>query len=298
MKLRRFGSWRAIAFLACLVGTASGLSFGVNEAGAQSSSEGGGAFTQSLLATAPLPSGAVAATKVQAPLRVLPAGKGTTDLYKYYVLKSKVNLASFIAANSPKGAVVSGPNSESSGVRSTTYEYSLPLANRHIAFESIDYTTGETPSGVEELRVDAEVDWVAIQPVTMPVTGIVTLTGYGKLSLANPSTEPASVTLTKAQALELRSQISSLTNAPTGSFCMENSTLFTITVAPAKGQNATWTGTGAQCPGYLTVASPTGYVSLIDTTCPLRNLIRDLLPAKKAEASRKELKTCSATTQL
>ena len=299
MKVRRIANWRVIALAACLVGTSSTLSLGVNEAGAaQSSSADGEAFAQSLLTGAPLPSGAVAASKVQAPLRVLPEAKGTTDIYKYFVLKSKIDLAAFIDANRPQGAVVSGPDSETSGQHSTTYEYSLPLANRHIAFESIDYTTGETTAGVEELRVDAEVDWVAVQPLVMPVTGVVTLTGYGKLSLANPSSKPSSVTLTTVQALALRRQIMSLTNAPTGAFCMENSTLFTITVAPSKGQSATWTAKGDECPAYLTVASAAGYVSLIDSTCPFRNFIRSLLPATGAKATRKELKNCSATTQL
>jgi hypothetical protein len=253
----------------------------------------GKSFAEALLARAPRPSGSVATARLTAPLLVLPDGQGTVDVHQDYLLKSKLDLDAFIASHRPSGALVGGPNTGSGtgSTQSTTYEFSLPLANRHVSFESLDYTVGFTSANVEELRVDAEVDWAAIQTVEMPTSGVVTLTGYGRTSDMTRSSDPTTVTLTKAQAQKLRERISSLSNAVAGG-CMEDSTLFIVTVAPGAGQRTTWTATGDVCPGDLYVVSGTRHVTLVDTSCPLRSLVVSLLPKGKALATRKALKTC------
>ena len=83
------------------------------------------------------------------------AGSGTIDVHRDYLLTLNFSLASFIASHRPPGAVVGGPDSEVQPTSITTYEYSLPLLNRHISFESLDYTVGCAPGKIEELRIDA-----------------------------------------------------------------------------------------------------------------------------------------------
>lgn len=311
-RLKRSSLW-TLGMVACLVGSSLSIAVGEIDAAASATTRTstigalasdnataaeGKSFAESLLAKAPLPNGATVAVLLPAPLINLPDGTGTVDVHQNYLLKAKLDLATFIASHRPSGAVVNGPNSENSGELSTTYEYSLPLANRHVAFESLDYTVGYASNGVEELRVDAGVDWVPIQSAKMPIKGVVTLTGFGRLSDMNPSSDPTSVTLSRSQAIRLRRQILTLSNAPTGGICMENSTLFVLAVAPGKGMPASWTATGVACPSYLNVADGNSKVSLVDTPCSLRGLIDAILPKGKAMGTRSELKFCGPTSEL
>jgi hypothetical protein len=221
-------------------------------------------------------------------------GKGAIDVHKDYLWNSTQSLGTFVYSHRPAGAVIGGPSTATSTgyVQSTTYEVSLPLANRHVSYESIDYTVGRTSSNVEELRIDAEVAWAPIRTVEMPTSGVVTLTGFGRTSAMNPSGDPTTVTLTRSQAQRLRQRIATLSNVASGSICMEDSTLFVVSVAPGPGQRATWSATGDICPGDLYVVSGTQHITLVDTPCSLRSLIQSLLPVDKALASRKALQSC------
>jgi hypothetical protein len=286
------GSVLVAGVVACLLG--AGFVVGASVSGAGVTASSGKSFAEALLASAPRPNGAIATGRLSAPLLFPLNGIGTIDVHQDYLWKSTQSLGSFVHSHRPAGALIGGPSTGTStgSVESTTYEVSLPLANRHVSYESIDYTVGYTSSGVEELRIDAEVDWAPIRTVEMPTSGVVTLTGFARTSDMNPSSEPTSVTLTKSEAQRLRSRIATLSNAFYGSVCMEDSTLFTLSVAPGPGQRATWSASGDICPGDLYVVNGTEHITLVDTPCSLRSLIVSLLPADKAQASRNALKSC------
>ena len=259
----------------------------------------GEAFAMAVLRAAPLPGGVTAVARPPVTLTNLPSTTGTLDLHEYFFVGSGVHLADFIDAHRPRDAVIDGPNSMTSGEASTTYEYSLPLANRHIAFESLDYTVGLTPSGREELRIDAEIDWAPIVAAVMPVKGDVTVTGYGKLaSPLRSSSDAAMVTLNPSQALHLRDQILTLSNAQISGACMENSTLFVITVSPGKDRPVEWTATAEACPGLLFVNEGTKHIELVDNTCPFRRLISGLFREGEAVGTRAALKFCGPSSSL
>ena len=92
------------------------------------------------------------------------------------------------------------------------------------------FTSTEAKNGEQELRVDAQVIYLPILHVTMPTDGTVTVTGYGKTSPADPSSDPSSVVLTHQQALHLRSAISHLKDMGQNGMCMEDSILLKIKV--------------------------------------------------------------------
>jgi hypothetical protein len=255
-------------------------------------------LAESLFAAAALPPGAVPTARLPAPLTDGVGDTSTADVHQTFVLKNNVNIAKFVRAHRPVGGVIVGPNTESGSdiTTETSIGVSLPVSNRHVAFEGIDYTVGYTAKHVEELRVDVHVDWVPIHTAEMPTTGVLTLTAFGRLSSAENSSDATSVVLTRLQAHRLHDIITSLPNVPVGEDCMEDSTLFTITVAPAVGMSATWTATGDDCPGYLYVTSGTGHISLADTPCSLRSYLLSLLPRGMARATRSSLKVCGPRT--
>ena len=203
----------AICAAFVLAGTVLATCGNASASSGSNSAAQGERFTKSLLARAPCPEGTVPVAQLPMPLVVIgaSAGSGTIDVHRDYLLTLNFSLASFIASHRPPGAVVGGPDSEVQPTSITTYEYSLPLLNRHISFESLDYTVGYAPGKIEELRIDAQVDWSPIQTAVMPTAGIVRLTGYGRLSDMDPSSDPTSVVLTTAQAIQLRNRISALT---------------------------------------------------------------------------------------
>jgi hypothetical protein len=250
-------------------------------------------LAESLLATALLPRGAVPAAHLQAPLIDAVGDTGTANVHQTFVLQDKVNIVTFVKTHRPAGAAIEGPSTESGTdiTPVTSIGFSLPVSNRHVAFEGIDYSAGYSATKVEELRVDVHVDWVAIHTVDMPTTGVATLTGYERASVMRGASGPTSIVLTRGEVLKLHDIITSLPNVPRGA-CMEDSALFSIRVAPGMGMPVTWTAIGDACPGYLNVINGTSRISLADTTCSLRTYILSLLPKGKAEATRAALKFC------
>lgn len=259
----------------------------------------GRAFANELLNKAALPAGAVATNSLPAPLSNAAGIVGlgdVVDVHRNYVLARPLNLAAFVKAHHPLGATIGGPESMAGNYLTavTGYQLALPLANRHLSYEQLDYSVGVTSKNVEELRVDAEVVWVAIESVTMPTSNPVVVTGFGQDTSMRGSSDPTSVTLTKSQAVKLRGVISSLSNTG-GGICMEDSTLFTITTSTKARSTATsvkWTASADVCPGVLSVVSGNRHVSLDDKSCVLRSLVGDLLPPGKAAGTRRYLKDC------
>ena len=92
--------------------------------------------------------------------------------------------------------------------------YSLSVTrtcvSQHIIYCGITYATTQAKNGQQELSVGVQVIYLPILHVKMPTRGVITLTGYGKTSLMDSSSDPSSVTLNHDQALRLRTAIEGL----------------------------------------------------------------------------------------
>jgi hypothetical protein len=140
---------------------------------------------------------------------------------------------------------------------------------------------------------------------------VVTLTGYGRLSPMNPSSDPFSVVLTHSQvdalndalaALVLtRSQALSLNRSEAvfqkvGASCHENSLVFTLAISPRQGDVHNWKATELECPapGILFVQSLSGIQTYRGPVCPLNSLVAQDLPPGSAKGTRSFFKYCSS----
>jgi hypothetical protein len=131
--------------------------------------------------------------------------------------------------------------------------------------------------------------------VLWPKSEIVTLTGYGRLSPMNPSNDPTSVVLTRSQALAVNRAVAALPREG-GPNCHENSVVFTLSIAPGRGQTPDWKFTEWECPapGILYVQSPIGIQSYRGSVCSLVSLVAQDLPKGAARGTRSTFKLCSA----
>jgi hypothetical protein len=126
-----------------------------------------------------------------------------------------------------------------------------------------------------------------------PKTDTVTVTGYGKLSPMNPSSDPVSVVLTSGQALELDQLVTTLpmTGLPD---CHENSAVFTISVADPSGSSPTWTATDWECPapGALSMKLLDGIQEVRGQVCVLRSFVTQIFGRNSALGTKSEFKLC------
>jgi hypothetical protein len=134
--------------------------------------------------------------------------------------------------------------------------------------------------------------------LAMPSTGIVAITGYGSSSPMNPSTRPLSVVLTGSQAAALQKSISEIPTLPQSAgpvICMENETVFRITVKGAPNSaRATWVAQAVRCPapGVLYVHGDGVGRPEAGRYCTLKTLLISFFPKGAANATRKELRSC------
>jgi hypothetical protein len=131
--------------------------------------------------------------------------------------------------------------------------------------------------------------------VLWPKSEIVTLTGYGRLSPMNPSSDPTSVVLTHSQALAFNRAVAAL-SMEAGPNCHENSVVFTLSIAPGRGQTPDWKVTEWECPapGTLYVRSAIGIQTYRGSVCSLISLVAQDLPKEAARGTRSTFKLCSA----
>ena len=215
------------------------------------------------------------------------------DLHETFAVKSPFNLATFLRANRPTGATLSGPDTMTgSGLVSVTgYAYLMPFADRHVSYEQLHYSIGPATGGVVDLRVDAQSVWLPVTTVTMPTANPVTITAYDHLSLATGPSGPVSVTLTGVQARRLSHVISLLSTAG-GGICAEGAELFVIhTTTPASGGESpvNWTASAQECGDVLIVVVGARHYTLSLVSCALRDLVVSDLPQGEATASRESL---------
>jgi hypothetical protein len=134
--------------------------------------------------------------------------------------------------------------------------------------------------------------------LAMPSTGVVTLTGFGTISPANPSGDPTSVVLSTSEAALLRNKIStipSLSMSGTQLACMEQEKMFTITVKAHRGiSRSDWIGQADLCPapGILYVHGPAVGKPKIARYCSLLSLFLSFFPKGTANGTRMGLHFC------
>lgn len=134
--------------------------------------------------------------------------------------------------------------------------------------------------------------------VSMPATGAITITGFARMTAANGSTDPTTVVLTSAQATALRKAISTLPRLifPGGRplLCMEQETVFTISVARTQGAAANWVATADLCPapGLLYIKDSVGPQQAPVIYCNLKTFITSIFPKGVVAGTLSGLKFC------
>lgn len=131
----------------------------------------------------------------------------------------------------------------------------------------------------------------------MPSVGVVTVTGFGTISAMSGSSRPLTITLTPAQASGLRQVIASESFVGFSGMCMENTKIFSITVAPLSGRRTSWSAVDEECPapGQLTVTNDQGTVQLAASSCAVLRYVVSQFPQNAVAGTRSDLQFCSAS---
>jgi hypothetical protein len=252
-------------------------------------------YAVSLFSKVPLPSGAIALATPIEPLSPVTGSLGSlhvVDVVRYYLLPSSFGLSSFAESHFPRSQWQGSGSSFDGGYHFSDSFSVMPLClNRHAAACEVTYSGVILAGKKQELRVDVSVVWLAVHVGRLPTTGVVTVTGYDKISVMNPSSGPVRVTLNESESSKLRSAISQLRTSP-GGMCVEDSTLYTISVATKAEGKVFWSAIADECPGALYVTGQGGRFALSGRSCPLEKLVATFFPAKEAQGTRSGLKVC------
>jgi hypothetical protein len=159
-------------------------------------------------------------------------------------------------------------------------------------------------STVVALAVVIGLTLIAIQassdsPPTLPSSGTIVVTAFGKITALNGSSEPTSEVISDAQAAALRIAVDALPRlqlTPKAMLCMEEATVFTISVRRSEQgvRSTTWRAAADMCPApgvlHPTKPPPSGV-----RYCPLGPLIISFFPKGTVAATRLVLKRCRST---
>ncbi|MFI5035464.1 MAG: hypothetical protein ACHQFZ_04595 [Acidimicrobiales bacterium] len=252
-------------------------------------------YAMRLLSKIPVPQGA---TQLETPIQPIHPVTGslgyreTVDVTNYYLLPKWFGVSAFAESRFPRSDW-QGTGSTSDGGYHTSDSFLIMslCPDRHAAFCGATYSAQELAGRGMELRIDVAVIWLPVQVVHLPTTGVVTITGYQRISLMNQSSGPVQVTLTSTEVAKLRSALEDLRNSP-GGLCMEDSLLYKISVVSTASGRVFWSAIADECPGTVTVSSQLGRVLLNGRSCPLDRLIASFFPVKAASGTRIGLRAC------
>jgi hypothetical protein len=213
---------------------------------------------------------------------------GLIDLHELYLVEEPAtpdgsgSLDHYVLAHLPPRSSLAGGNSGGGPQGMTSgFAVSLPTSEPNQYWAQILYETTNAPGGGYVLRIDAEVVWVPDRSGTeaIPTPTGAQLTGFATLSAANPSSGPVTVQLGEAAGARIAAAVNALPLAP-GTFCMEDSLLFTITFQPPLfSSNPSYSVSEDLCGSTVYVsAGATHLPALSDTGCSLRRLVASLLP--------------------
>jgi hypothetical protein len=210
-----------------------------------------------------------------------------------YLLPMSVSVDQFVRAHLPKGERITETGTGSAPNAYPTYNLgvSLTCVSPHITFCGVYYQTTEAKNGEQELRVDVQVIYLPILHVKMPTDGVVTVTGYGKTSLMDPSSDPTSVVLSHHQALTLRTVIAKMKDLGFEDTCMEDSLLLKINVV--KHGTVVWSATADECPGALAITEAKSNAILDARSCPFWHVVNTFFVAGSANATKSQINGCA-----
>jgi len=255
----------------------------------------GNAYARHLIGAQPIPPEARRVTTLPTPLP--PNGDvgpspGVREDHHFYLLPLSVSVDQFVRAHLPHGETVTETGSGSSPNAYPTYNLGLSLAcvSPHITFCDVYYQTTESKNGEQELRVDVQVDYLPIIRAQMPTSGVVTVTGYGRTSLMDGSSDPTSVVLTHHQALTLRTVVAQLKDFG-GGVCMEDSLMLKISVV--RDGIVVWAATADECPGVLAITSEKASLSLYDRSCSFWHVVDSFFASGTANGTKSDSKVCA-----
>lgn len=251
-------------------------------------------YAASVLATVPVPTDANPVSTLRAPL-VYATGaptmvSGVVTVGRTFEVPASVDLAAFFNTHLPSNRDPGGCSaySNNSGTQHSC-QHTLDCANRHAALCGAAYNF-ETLGQQQELLVSVYVVWRPIVSASFPSSGMVTVTGYARSSAMSGSSVPVSGSPTSAQRQSLAAALAGLRGAP-GGFCMQDSTLFTITVRSGVAGPVVWRAKADICPGTIVVSWSGHKVALNGRNCALANAVRAVLPPA-ARATREYLSSC------
>jgi hypothetical protein len=258
----------------------------------------GNTYARHLLEAQPLPPGAREDTALATPIDITGPVFSSVDVRlarRFYLLPASVSVDRYVRSHLPKGATVTGTGSSGGpGVTPVNdVTVSLTCVSRHITFCGVTYATIAAKNGEQELAVGVQVVYLPIVHVKMPTNGVVTLTGFGKTSLMDASSDPSSVALTHDEALRLRTAILGLKDLGSNGGCQEDSVLLKISVV--KNGTTVWEATADACPGALTVTSAKTDAILDNRACSFWHTVDSFFPSGAAQATKSESRYCNSS---
>jgi hypothetical protein len=256
----------------------------------------GNAYTRHFLDAQPIPPEARRVAALPTPLP--PNGDfGDSPIIRqdhhFYLLPMAVSVDQYVRAHLLKGEKVTetGNGSAPNAYPTHNLGVSLTCVSPYITFCGVYYQTTEAKNGEQELRVDVQVIYLPILHVKMPTDGVVRVTGYGKTSLMDGSSDPTSVVLSHHQALTLRTVISNMKNLGFEDTCMEDSLLLKIDVT--KHGKAIWSATADVCPGALAITSAKSNPILDARSCPFWHVVATFFASGTAKATTSAINGCA-----
>jgi hypothetical protein len=258
----------------------------------------GKAYATNLLGQQPVPPGATPVRHFSTPLAIQSQEAflvGNQFVSRGYLIPSSVAIDEFVLGHLRKGEAVAGTGTGNGPHEATinSISVSLPCVNRHVTYCGLQYDTTTTPQGRQELRIIVQIDWVPIVVVKMPTTGVITVTGYDKSSLAQMSSGPVSVVLNGQETSKLSNIIATLKMSGEG-LCMEDEVLFKISITSPTSQHVSWSAVGDTCPGTLAISAKGTHVGLDDHSCALWRLVSSFFASGQADATKSGAASCSA----
>jgi hypothetical protein len=258
----------------------------------------GNAYARHLIDMQPIPPEARKVATLSTPMEVtgnVSPGPDVRHAQYEYLLPMSVPVDQFVRTHLPSGERVDGTGSGGGPNTNTVYTMSVSrtCVSPHITYCGVTYATTEAKNGQQELAVGVEVIYLPILHVKMPTVGVVTVTGYGKTSLMNASSDPSSVVLTQHQALTLRTVIAKLKDLGSNGMCMEDSLLLKIKIV--KNGSVIWSATADACPGALTITSAKSNAILDNRACSFWHVVGSFFASGMATATKSESKYCNAS---
>jgi hypothetical protein len=196
-----------------------------------------------------------------------------------------------VLAHLPPGAkrtgtgTFGGPSGAGSG-----FVLTLPTSGQNEYLAEIVYSIVPHQSG-SIVRIDAQCVWEPdrLGSESIPRGATAKLTGYAALSLARPSSEPATVVLDANDSARLANSLNGLPLAPQPN-CLEDSVLYQVVFHAPDGAN--FDATGDACEGTVELSvNGRQLPPLDDAKCVVLHLVASYVP-KRTTGTRQAAANC------